>query len=117
MMIGIIVAGCENNKKTELVTSKLEKNNLFSKESNPLDFGNGVWYYKIKGCETQLSITSQDVFKEFGPAISNFIASHKELKISSLAPNVKGGQQTNDIVGYWIITEPRNLCPCDTVKK
>jgi|GEM_PF-3717443 len=75
------------------------------------DFGDGVYYYVIQGTSSPVHIRD-----EFGPAIANFIAYHKELKISSLTPNLQDGD-LNGIVGYWIITEPKVSCPCDSIKQ
>jgi len=113
-MLMLIIISC-TQEKTKVITSKEDgKKYMVTIECDSAitdDFGNGVYYYAIQGSKSPWSIHN-----EFGPVISNFIASHKELKISALSPNLNDGDG-NDVVGYWIITEPKLPCPCDSVKQ
>ena len=90
----ITIAGCvqsveqEGNKKPTII------------ENTITDFGNGVYYFDY-------------VTSEFGNQLSQIIVDHQKLKVVTITPNDRGGHGYT--TGYFVITEPRIPCPCDTI--
>ena len=110
-MIALIFNSCSYQQKKTVLGQDGKAYVVIDEKPDPIKkFGNGIYYYQFTDHE------SYYICKEFGPALAEFITKHPEEKIVIISPLLEKGDQ-NDVAGYWIITEPRVACPCDTTKK
>ena len=112
-MLALIFNSCSDKEQTKTITGQDGKSyTVINENISPFyDFGNGVYYFDLRATDT-----NPEVVNTFGKAISEFIKLHKDVRISTIASHT-AGSSTNHMCGYWIITEPKVTCPCDSVKQ
>lgn len=98
-MLIMIINACSDGQK-KIIVGQDGKTYVVLYSTPFKNFGNGIYYY-----------SSSTSCNDFGPALATFVGLNKSLKIVSISLLVEEGNSR----GYWIITEPKILCPCDSV--
>jgi hypothetical protein len=108
MMLVLIITACSNEQQKIVITKDGKAYSTYETDLLTFqEFGNGIYYYDLKNWTDE-----DDIRDEFGPVLVNFIATHKTLKIVSISPIV----DDKNTKGYWIITEPKITCSCNSIK-
>ena len=108
MMISVVVASCENDKKTKTITSKEDgkqyvvEDKAIQDDPRITSYCNELYYFDYRG-------------DDFGEKVSLFLTKHQSLKLGTIGPYA-GCLSEGSTNGYFVYFEHKVPCPCDTIK-